>query len=124
MKKITRKYAIEMFRNLGAMALGHMDENTLSATLDNFDKFRNRISTLKQSGDKRLRFEREKLYAKVKQLEADIATLENNIGFFATSKGAESLMADVRSKIAKAKEEMAETIKKVQAIDAAENSAE
>ena len=56
--------------------------------------------------------------------EADIATLENNIGFFATSKGAESLMADVRSKIAKAKEEMAETIKKVQAIDAAENSAE
>ena len=90
----------------------------------NFDKFRNRISTLKQSGDKRLRFEREKLYAKVKQLEADIATLENNIGFFATSKGAESLMADVRSKIAKAKEEMAETIKKVQAIDAAENSAE
>ena len=29
-----------MFRNLGAMALGHMDETTLSATLDNFDKFR------------------------------------------------------------------------------------
>lgn len=40
MKKITRQHAIEMFRNLGAMALGHMDENTLSATLDNFDKFR------------------------------------------------------------------------------------
>lgn len=40
MKKITRQHAIEMFRNLGAMALGHMDEVTLSATLDNFDKFR------------------------------------------------------------------------------------
>ena len=40
MKKITRQHAIEMFRNLGAMALGHMDEETLSATLDNFDKFR------------------------------------------------------------------------------------
>lgn len=40
MKKITRQHAIEMFRNLGAMALGHMDETTLSATLDNFDKFR------------------------------------------------------------------------------------
>lgn len=38
MKKITRQHAIEMFRNLGAMALGHMDETTLSATLDNFDK--------------------------------------------------------------------------------------
>ena len=40
MKKITRNYAISMFQNLGAMALGHMDETTLSATLDNFDKFR------------------------------------------------------------------------------------
>ena len=40
MKKITRQHAIEMFSNLGAMALGHMDETTLSATLDNFDKFR------------------------------------------------------------------------------------
>ena len=40
MKKITRQHAIEMFRNLGAMALGHMDEITLSATLDNFDKCR------------------------------------------------------------------------------------
>jgi hypothetical protein len=40
MKKITRQHAIEMFRNIGAMALGHMDETTLSATLDNFDKFR------------------------------------------------------------------------------------
>ena len=29
-----------MFRNLGAMALGHMDETTLSAILDNFDRFR------------------------------------------------------------------------------------
>lgn len=40
MKTITRQHAIEMFRNIGAMALGHMDETTLSATLDNFDKFR------------------------------------------------------------------------------------
>ena len=40
MKKITRQHAIEMFRNLGAMALGHMDEITLSATIDNFDKCR------------------------------------------------------------------------------------
>ena len=86
----------------------------------NFDKFRNRISTLKQSGDKRLRFERERLFNKVKQLEADIATLENNIGFFAGSKNAESLIAEVRIKITKAKEEMADAIKKVQAIDAAD----
>ncbi len=88
----------------------------------NMDKFRSHVSNLKQSGDKRLRHERERLYAKVKQLETDIATLENNIGFFAGSKGAESLMADVRVKIAKAKEEMAEAIKKVQTIDALGNN--
>lgn len=40
MKKITRNQAISMFRLLGTMALGHMDENTLTVTLDNFDKFR------------------------------------------------------------------------------------
>ena len=41
MKTITRHHAIEMYRQLGVMALGHLDEVTLSATLDNFDKFRN-----------------------------------------------------------------------------------
>ena len=56
-------------------------------------------------------------------MEADIATLENNIGFFAGSKNAESLIAEVRIKITKAKEEMADTIKKVQAIDAEEKQA-
>lgn len=40
MKKITRQHAIDMFRILGTMALGHMDEETLTATLDNFGKFR------------------------------------------------------------------------------------
>ena len=39
MKKITRQYAISMYQNLGAMALGHMDETTLSAVLDNLDRF-------------------------------------------------------------------------------------
>ena len=37
MKKITRQHAIEMFRNLGAF--GYMDDVTLLASLDNFDKF-------------------------------------------------------------------------------------
>lgn len=40
MKTITRHHAIGMYRQLGVMALGHMDDATLSAVLDNFDKFR------------------------------------------------------------------------------------
>lgn len=81
-------------------------------------KFRNRVSTLKSTGDKRLRFERERLYNKVKQLESAIATLENNIGFFGNSKNAEAMIADVQEKIERAKVEMAQTIEKIQLIDA------
>ena len=50
-------------------------------------------------------------------MESDIALLENNIGFFAHSKGAEALIADVREKIERAKREMADTIEKVKLID-------
>lgn len=88
------------------------------------DRFRSKLSSMKASGEKRLRSERERLYNKVKQLEADIALLENNIGFFAHSKNAESMINDVRVKIEKAKVEMAETIEKVKMIDREEEQAE
>ncbi|WP_300798742.1 DUF349 domain-containing protein [uncultured Alistipes sp.] len=80
-------------------------------------RFREKVSTLKASGDRRLRSERERLYNKVRQLEQEIALLENNIGFFAKSKNAETLVADVRAKIDRAREEMAATIEKVKLID-------
>ena len=85
------------------------------------EKFRGRVASLKTAGTGatgRLRHEREKLYGKVRQLESDIATLENNIGFFGHSKNAEAMIADVRDKIVKAKEEMAATIEKINLIDA------
>ena len=81
------------------------------------NRFREKVSTLKASGDRRLRSERERLYNKVRQLEQEIALLENNIGFFAKSKNAETLVADVRAKIDRAREEMAATIEKVKLID-------
>ncbi len=84
----------------------------------NMDRFRNRVSGMKDGGDRRLKSEREKLYNRVKQLEADIALLENNIGFFSKSKNAEVMIRDVEAKIEKAKQEMAETIEKVKLIDA------
>ena len=83
----------------------------------NMDRFKNKVSSMKEGGDKRIRFERDKLYNKVKQLESDIATLENNIGFFSKSKNAESMIKDVEAKIEKAKQEMAETIEKIKLID-------
>ena len=81
------------------------------------DRFRDRIQNMKNSGDRRLRFERDRLYNKVKQLEADIALLENNIGFFSKSKNAEAMIRDVKDKIERAKEEMAAAIDKINLID-------
>lgn len=82
-----------------------------------FNRFREKVSSLAAAGDKRLRTERDKLYNKVRQLEQEIALLENNIGFFSKSKGAESLIADVKEKTERAKRELAETIEKVKLID-------
>ena len=81
------------------------------------NRFKERLQGMKGSGDKRLRNERERLYNKVRQMEQDIALLENNIGFFSKSKNAETMVADIREKIAKAKQELHDTIEKIQMID-------
>lgn len=84
------------------------------------NRFKEKVSTLRSTGDKRLRTERDRLYGKVRQLEQEIALLENNIGFFARSKNAEALVADVRQKIERAKAEMQAAIEKVRLIDRGE----
>ena len=98
-----------------------MDElfNTLrgSERDRSMNRFREKVSTLKSAGSNRLRSERERLYNKVRQLEQEIGLLENNIGFFAKSKNAEALVADVKAKIDRAREEMAAAIEKVKLID-------
>ena len=68
------------------------------------------------SGDRRLRSERERLYNKVRQLEQEIALLENNIGFFAKSKtrGARGRRA---CQDRPGRGEMAAAIEKVKLID-------
>ena len=81
------------------------------------NRFRDKVSSLKSAGSNRLRSERERLYNKVRQLEQEIGLLENNIGFFAKSKNAEALVADVKAKIDRAREEMAAAIEKVKLID-------
>ena len=81
------------------------------------NRFKERVSTLKAGGEKRLRSEREKLYNRVRQLEQEVSTLENNIGFFSRSKGAESIIAEVEAQIVKVKREIADTIAKVKMID-------
>lgn len=81
------------------------------------DRFKSRINTMKGSGDRRVVSERDRLYNKVRQLESEIALLENNIGFFSKSKNAEGMIREVERKIERAKAEMAEAIEKINLID-------
>jgi len=81
------------------------------------NRFKERLQSMKGAGDKRMRNERERLYNKVRQMEQDIALLENNIGFFSKSKNAEAMIADIKEKIAKSKRELQDTIEKIRLID-------
>ncbi len=86
--------------------------------------FRERVSSMKSDGGNgKMRGERERLTLKLKQLTADINQLENNIGFFARSKGAEAMIADVNKKIEKAKREIVEVKEKIKVIDLAAREA-
>ena len=81
------------------------------------NRFKERLQGMKSQSDKRLRSERERLYNKVRQMEQDIALLENNIGFFSKSKNADAMISEIRDKIAKAKQELQLTIEKIHLID-------
>lgn len=120
---------------IGFVPIRHKDElqkqykaalDRLFATIRSADreqqinKFKNKVSSMREAGDKRLRSEREKLYNRVKQLEQEIQTLENNIGFFAKSKGAEAMIAAVEEKIKRAKQDMTDAIERVKLIDSQE----
>ena len=70
------------------------------------ERLRGRIDEAKASG--RGGTERDKLTAKLRGLQGEISTLENNIGFFAHSKNAGSLVEGVQRKIAQLKEQEAE----------------
>ena len=50
-------------------------------------------------GPDKMNQERNKIIAKLRQLEADITVWENNIGFFAKSKNSDALIRDFNNKI-------------------------
>jgi len=82
-------------------------------------RIRRLISEAKNPGrsDRGIRTEREKLLNKFRKLETDIATLENNKGFFAKSKNADKLIEEIDAKIASGKEELKSLEQKIKMID-------
>lgn len=101
-----------------AMDLHFADIRSLESE-KKLNKFRRMVAEVKNSGkgDKGLRFEREKLVLKYRKMEQDIATLENNMGFFARTKNADSMIAEVKKKINMAREELARIEEKIRIID-------
>ncbi len=83
------------------------------------ERFKNHVSSIKDSGDRRVRAERERIMGQIRQKEADITLLENNIGFFAHSKGAEKMIADIKVKTERARAEIVTLKQKIAMLDEA-----
>ena len=79
------------------------NDNELSTT-----EFRNMVNGMKDDPGSRdkIRRERINLQSKILKLRDEIATLENNIGFFAASKQSDLLKAEYEKKIAKIKNDV------------------
>lgn len=97
----------------------HFDDLKLDSGKRDSLKFRNKIATLteNQKGLSKIRIEREKYMIKLKQLENDLTLLDNNIGFFANSKNAQALIADVNQKIEDTREKIEMLKEKIRIID-------
>lgn len=91
--------------------------------LDEFDRdlerYRARLSTIEAGENKEYKIinEREKLVAKIRQLETDIHTWENNVGFISASGNAQGLIHEMNSKIEKAKQRLVLMQEKLKALD-------
>ncbi len=97
----------------------HFDALNLDDAKRDSINFRSKISNLtdNQRGLSKIRQEREKYMIKLKQLESDLILLDNNIGFFANSKNAQALIADVNQKITDTRERIEQLKEKIRIID-------
>lgn len=82
-------------------------------------KFKSKIENLAGSrGWNKINSERDRCAQNVKQLENDLNTLENNIGFFGSSKGAQTLIQGVEKQMDKIKHQIEFLKEKIRIIDA------
>jgi len=97
----------------------HFDHLRIDEHKRNVLKFKTKISNFSETskGQNKMRFERDKYITKMKQLENDLSLLNNNIGFFANTKNAESLIEDVNKKIQATIEKIELLKEKIRIID-------
>ncbi|MBN2263482.1 MAG: DUF349 domain-containing protein [Prolixibacteraceae bacterium] len=92
----------------------------------NLLRFKSKVTDWKDTskGHNKAYAERDKYVSKLRQLESDLITLQNNIGFFSNSKNAEALIKDVERKIQNNEEQIAYLKEKINIIDELDNQKE
>jgi len=110
-EEIAHRYKEILNRQFDKLKLGDEDKNFLrySSKVDN--------ARSNPRAARKVRSEREKFYSKIKQLESDIVLWENNIGFFAKSANADTMIKEVEEKIADARRNIKLLEEKVRLID-------
>lgn len=81
------------------------------------EKFRSKLDDINDNSGDKLYSERKKLAIRLKELESEINTWENNIGFLSKSKSSESLVKEYTTRIEKAKIQTLQLKKKIRMID-------
>jgi hypothetical protein len=101
----------------------HFDKLEMDDHQRNMLKFKNKLEgiTQKPRHDVKIRFEREKLMTRLTQLKNDIGIWENNIGFFAETSKAGSMIKDFEKKIEEAHETIRLLEEKIVLIDEMDN---
>ncbi|WP_299577687.1 DUF349 domain-containing protein [uncultured Sunxiuqinia sp.] len=97
----------------------HFDSLKIDDQQRDLLKFKTKMSNISGTtrGNNKMRYERDKYVNKLKQLENDLTLLNNNIGFFANTKNAESLIDDVNRKIQDTEEKIEFLKEKINIID-------
>lgn len=116
--KVPMKVKDTVYNEFKAALDKHYAELKLEGDERNKVMFQARLDTLAGSPDSSRLFAREKadLRKKIEQLQHEILQLENNLGFFANSKGADALKKEVEKKIERAKNEIVAMRQKIKLI--------
>ena len=110
-EEIARRYKEALNKKFDKLKLDDEDKNIL--------RYRSKVDSARSNprAASKVRSEREKFYSRIKQLESDIVLWENNIGFFAKSAKADTMIREVEEKIAEARRNIKLLEEKVKLID-------
>jgi hypothetical protein len=109
--EITNRYRNALNKEFDKLKIGDEDKSIL--------KYKSKLDNLKANpkASRKVQNERDKFFTKIKQLESDIVLWENNIGFFAKSTKADTMIKEVEEKIDSAKKLIKTLEEKVKMID-------